>query len=577
MNDWQQYANHMVRKLNPVESDPYHLADFGPKIQRDTVHALVIDAGSTGSRMHVYEYEPRLLTTPADVSLAASGRKLTYPSTNSLWTERLSPGINTLASIENDTELTAAVTSYLTPLLDYARSILAEKQTMFSHFPIYFRATGGMRALKPPDRIRIMNSVRTVLDDVAFNPFAFTHEFARVISGEEESVFGWTAVNFLMNTLLNNTSGQGTVVNPSLTYGALDMDGASVQISFFDPQQDIMSSLFKLQIGSSRHWNIYAHSYLKFGTFSALERLNARLYHNSDPYSLLVYNPCSPGRYFYNFTSNIFFGSNDIEYQNQTFYTVNMANPNDKGDYYKCADVVLQLLELSSNAFCIFSHNSDCTFAGVYQPKIPAENVNNFAEFLAFGDFHYVWKILQLDTRSNLRKLQEKSIDVCNMSIDELLVYNESSRLNISTTEQLVESCFRAVFAFQMLHIGFGFALDSNITATNVINGQKVSWALGSVLYEINTRPWIYVDSNAKSAETPAQNLNWTAICIAGLLFYVIAIPICLSFRKRRMRRRVSDYPKIGTESEVSNGMESTDNPSTEVVSNNVNSYGSIS
>jgi len=244
MNDWQQYANHMVRKLNPVESDPYHLADFGPKIQRDTVHALVIDAGSTGSRMHVYEYEPRLLTTPADVSLAASGRKLTYPSTNSLWTERLSPGINTLASIENDTELTAAVTSYLTPLLDYARSILAEKQTMFSHFPIYFRATGGMRALKPPDRIRIMNSVRTVLDDVAFNPFAFTHEFARVISGEEESVFGWTAVNFLMNTLLNNTSGQGTVVNPSLTYGALDMDGASVQISFFDPQQDIMSSLF---------------------------------------------------------------------------------------------------------------------------------------------------------------------------------------------------------------------------------------------------------------------------------------------------------------------------------------------
>jgi len=163
------------------------------------------------------------------------------------------------------------------------------------------------------------------------------------------------------------------------------------------------------------------------------------------------------------------------------------------------------------------------------------------------------------------------------MSIDELLVYNESSRLNISTTEQLVESCFRAVFAFQMLHIGLGFALDSNITATNVINGQKVSWALGSVLYEINTRPWIYVDSNAKSAETPAQNLNWTAICIAGLLFYVIAIPICLSFRKRRMRRRVSDYPKIGTESEVSNGMESTDNPSTEVVSNNVNSYGSIS
>lgn len=564
--------NDVVKIVNPVGGGP---ADIGPAIQRATVHALVIDAGSTGSRMHVYEYEPRILTTPEDVSFAASGKKLTYPSTNSLWTERLSPGINTLASIENDTELTAAVASYLTPLLDYAKGILIEKQSMLSHFPLYFRATGGMRALKPPDRIRIMNVVRTILDDVTFNPFAFTHDYARAISGEEESVFGWTAVNFLMNTLLNNTAGQGTVVNPSLTYGALDMGGASVQISFFDPQQDIMSNLFKLQIGSSRHWNLYAHSYLKFGTFSALDRLNARLYHNNDPYSSPVYNPCSPGKYFYKFTSNIFIGSNDIEYQDETFYTVDMANPNDKGDYYKCANVALQLLELSSNAFCNFSHNSDCTFAGVYQPKIPVENVNNFAEFLAFGDFNYVWKILQLDTRSNLHMLQQKAIDLCNMSLDELIVYNESSRLNISSTEQLAESCFRAVFTLQMLHTGLGFSLDSNITATNVINGQKVSWALGAVLYEINTRPWIYIDNNAEIAGAPAKKVNWTAIITASLLFYVIAIPICLTFRKRRMRKKLSDYPKIGTESQGSNGVESTNNASTEVASN-VNTYGSI-
>ncbi len=195
---------------------------------------MMIDAGSTGSRMHVYEYEPRVLQMPDDGSLAASGRKLTYPSTNSLLTERLSPGLNTLSSIVDDAKLTAAVASYLTPLLDFAKEMLVKKQSIFSYFPIYFRATGGTRALKTEDRICIMNAVLVVLDDSTFNPFAFTHKYARVISGEEEAVSGWTVVNFLMNTLLNNTAGQVTLVNLSLTYRALDMGGASIKISFFD-------------------------------------------------------------------------------------------------------------------------------------------------------------------------------------------------------------------------------------------------------------------------------------------------------------------------------------------------------
>jgi hypothetical protein len=83
--------------------------------------------------------------------------------------------------------------------------------------------------------------------------------------------------NFLMGTLLPATSGGfGAAIPTNATYGTLDLGGASTQISYFVPSQDISEGLFKLQIGSQRHWNIYAVSYLQFGIVSArLRYINA--------------------------------------------------------------------------------------------------------------------------------------------------------------------------------------------------------------------------------------------------------------------------------------------------------------
>jgi Golgi nucleoside diphosphatase len=57
-----------------------------------------------------------------------------------------------------------------------------------------------------------------------FNPFFFEDEHARVISGEEEAIYGWTAVNFVMGTLIKNSEGTGTV-SANHTYGVLEMGG----------------------------------------------------------------------------------------------------------------------------------------------------------------------------------------------------------------------------------------------------------------------------------------------------------------------------------------------------------------
>ena len=46
-----------------------------------------------------------------------------------------------------------------------------------------------------------MTYIRTLFADKAFCPFYFQFDFARVMSGEEEAVYAWTASNFLFSTL----------------------------------------------------------------------------------------------------------------------------------------------------------------------------------------------------------------------------------------------------------------------------------------------------------------------------------------------------------------------------------------
>ena len=41
-----------------------------------------------------------------------------------------------------------------------------------------------------------MNCVRELFHNKTYNPFDFNDERARVISGEEEAIYGWVGVNF---------------------------------------------------------------------------------------------------------------------------------------------------------------------------------------------------------------------------------------------------------------------------------------------------------------------------------------------------------------------------------------------
>jgi GDA1/CD39 (nucleoside phosphatase) family len=422
--------------------------------------------------------------------------------------------------------------------------------------------------------------VRNLFSNATYCPFGFAPEQVRVLSGEEEAIYDWAGVNFLMGDLIEQSEGAGTVINPRRTHGALDLGGASAQISFYESKEDIMSNLFKLQIGQAKHWNVYAHSFLYYGMEEALHRFQARLAANKSTQQRLVegvYSPCLPGKTRVDFRSNLHLADSStslarMETWNYTegaypsgdgSYQAIMKNDNDRGDPDKCLSLAKDLLHLEQNQWCNFDHKGECSFAGVYQPQLPQQS-DSFGEFLAFSNYYDVWHFLHLPERATIAQLEKATRYACSLSWDELVDYAPSK---FKTDEALDSFCFRSAYVYQLLHNGFGFQDDNIIRAVRVISGMRVDWALGAMLYEINALPWSHEQEQQQQQQQPPQqrhqrknvrdynvDYNRDDVPVAFLVGTVIAMCICflVVVAQRERRRRRNQYAQYEPIKEVS-------------------------
>jgi len=545
-----------------------HASSNTASISASTSHALIIDAGSTGSRLHVFEYEPRIVSSQNVVELqsALDGSKLSLPQSHSHWTERLSPGLSEFSSLlgltGNDDEYDTIVTSeealdralaeYLQPLLAFAQTLLEGKVGALHTFPIYLRATGGMRMLPSDDRDAILHGVRRVLSNPIHSPFYFEPSFASVLSGEEEAVFGWAGVNYLMSTLLPDNN-RGSVKS----YGALDMGGASTQISFTLADGDIISNLFNYHLGGTQNWSIYANSFLYYGLNEAFKRVNHLVWqeHHAARVSTWqdvdVTNPCLPGGSslqipLETITPNQMSSLNKTSSDDasRTTNVITISNHDATGNFSQCAGLAQTLLlpDTANNSNCA---NGECSVAGVYQPSLPTKQnlrntqsntQNGHVEFVAFSAYAHVWNMLRLSPRASIRQLRSAASRICHLSLEELQHYCVEHGLQTSAEHQM-QICFRASYTFEILHHGYGFELDDTVTVIQEYEGKEVGWALGSVLYEINTLPWKFVDE-AESTRSLAENrgpvpFEWVSkFTLSGLVMMVLVAFV--GFKRRK-------------------------------------------
>jgi hypothetical protein len=102
-----------------------------------------------GTRIHIYEFDSRVLRSREEVLAAANGEMLSIPKSNSRWTDKFQPGLDVFAAYrDDDDKLEMHVSAYLGPLIEFAKVVLMNKQDDWGRFPIYLKATGGLRTLQ---------------------------------------------------------------------------------------------------------------------------------------------------------------------------------------------------------------------------------------------------------------------------------------------------------------------------------------------------------------------------------------------------------------------------------------------
>jgi len=190
-------------------------------------YAIIIDAGSTGTRAFLYEWKDE----PGAI--------------NDIVTEKTSAQAGRLQDVyqnENNNAL-------LTCISEVIKSI---PQSYLTKPSIFLAATAGMRLFQeenPALTKRVFEDIKKLFTKKGWNT-----RFVGIITGEIEAVSGWITANFLKDTI-----GKKKTAKSGPTIGALDLGGASTQIAFESNQGTTNVELF------GDKYSLYAVSYLCYG------------------------------------------------------------------------------------------------------------------------------------------------------------------------------------------------------------------------------------------------------------------------------------------------------------------------
>ena len=204
-------------------------------------HAVVLDAGSTGSRVLAFTFHRHIFT--GNLVLESE-----------LWKE-VKPGLSSHAA---DPQAGADTISHL---LNLAKESVPKEQRAST--PVTLMATAGLRLLPATQADALLAAVRETIDASGFD-----NRGVDVMSQLDEGVFGWLTVNYLLQQL----------ENPKKSYVALDLGGGSTQITFAPKHEETFVTTPKKHFlhpvrVSGVDQTLYSHSYLGLGLMSAREAI----------------------------------------------------------------------------------------------------------------------------------------------------------------------------------------------------------------------------------------------------------------------------------------------------------------
>ncbi|KAI0769116.1 nucleoside phosphatase family-domain-containing protein [Trametes elegans] len=414
--------------------------------------ALMIDAGSTGSRIHIYKFNN-------------CGPSPGYEY--EVFRQR-QPGLSSYK------DSPGAAAESLDELLDEALRVVPESLRRCT--PVAVKATAGLRLLGAKESADILAAVRRRIE----TKYPFSLQGADdvvIMDGRDEGVYAWITANYLLDTI---RTGSPKEKEP---YAVLDLGGASTQI-VFEPTFDMAKPDAALEEGEHKYELkfggatrvLYQHSYLGYGLMRARQSVhrvvdfmgNLRGTHTKDA---TVANPClAKGT------------TRRVEIEDERLgdkWNVTMAGA-DVGSFEACNRVVE--LVMAKDAIC---EVKPCSFNGVYQPSLLEtfprgkilllsyfyDRLHPFVAASAGG----VAPPLHVSTFADLAK------DVCEGPAAWRARWG-ADRALMDELEGRPEYCLDLTFMHALLRLGYEFGGEREVEVGKQIDGTELGWCLGATI-----------------------------------------------------------------------------------------------
>lgn len=519
---------------------PLSVNDFDDSLDRmkhDLQYAVIIDAGSSGSRVYIYVWPPHSGDTRNLLNIRllhdTLGKDLFYAIT---------PGLSSCAQNASQSS------DYIAPLIDFAATNIPESK--HKETPLYILATAGMRLLPERDQNLILEDLRR--DIPAKYSFLFTPNNVEVITGKDEGIYSWISINYLMgrfdHTLekapLTNVQYDSKQMKRMSTISMLEMGGASVQIAFeitstkqadqlkaAIPESAFKQSVVELNLGCSDHdtdhkYRLYVTTFLQLGANSVRQQYVQHLINGTSTSQLVntslstmettLYDPC------------LSIDSSE---------TINITRPNDfgqtqllyylrgSGNFSQCQDRLRQMITGQALSWC---NNITCPFTDLQHLTVPFQE----SEFYGISEFWYTMNdVYQMGGHYSRRKFVEASTKYCSTS---WLVTQDRARRNLypnADNKRLMGQCFKSAWISSLLHDGLRMPDQySRFKSVSMLKGEPVQWTLGAILYRTRFFPLRSLDNqngvqiqhvvNSSSVNAHLQYVL-VFVCIAAVLVFI--------------------------------------------------------
>ncbi|NWS69699.1 ENTP5 diphosphohydrolase, partial [Crotophaga sulcirostris] len=233
--------SHLNREMWYQDFLPPNVCPINAKA--NTFYGIMFDAGSTGTRIHIYTFVQR---SPENL-----------PELEGEIFESVKPGLSAYA----DQPEKGAET--VKRLLDMA--IDAVPPHLWKKTPVVLKATAGLRLLSEEKAQALLLEVREVFEE---SPFLVPEDSVSIMDGSYEGII--CALGTVLSLML--FAGQLSGQNQD-TVGTLDLGGASTQITFLPRLEETLKEtpgdfLTSFEMFNSTY-KLYTRSYLGFGLKAA--------------------------------------------------------------------------------------------------------------------------------------------------------------------------------------------------------------------------------------------------------------------------------------------------------------------